>query len=67
MTISTTVTLWPGVRIEVKLALYSRQGVEEYRIVDPLAQTLDLYRQHDGILFHLAHLTRENTLYFFRE
>jgi len=45
-----------------KRQFYLDVGVEEYWIVDPLAQTLDVYRQEDGTLFHLTHLTRENTL-----
>ena len=47
---------------EEKLALYSRQAVEEYWIVDPLAQTIDVYRQQAGRLAHVAGLTAADTL-----
>lgn len=47
---------------EVKLSLYSRRSVDEYWIVDPVAQTIDVYRQQAGRLAHVAWLTREDTL-----
>ena len=47
---------------ELKLALYSRQGVDEYWIVDPLAQTIDVYRQEGGRLAHVEGLSAEDTL-----
>ena len=47
---------------EEKLALYSRQAVEEYWIVDPLAQTIDVYQQVEGRLAHAGWLTATDTL-----
>jgi len=47
---------------EEKLALYSRQAVEEYWIVDPLAQTVDVYQQVEGRLAHAGGLTATDTL-----
>ena len=39
-----------------------RHQGEEYWIVDPLTQTLDVYRQQEGTLVSLATLTRQDTL-----
>ncbi|HEY5864475.1 MAG TPA: Uma2 family endonuclease, partial [Candidatus Tectomicrobia bacterium] len=47
---------------EAKLGLYSRQGVDEYWIVDWRAQTVDVYRQQAGALVPVAQLTRQDTL-----
>jgi Uma2 family endonuclease len=47
---------------EVKLALYSRQRVEEYWMIVPLAQTIDVYRQQAGRLAHVGGLTAADTL-----
>ena len=47
---------------EVKLALYGRQGVDEYWIVDPLARTIDVYRQQAGRLAHVGGLTAADML-----
>jgi Uma2 family endonuclease len=47
---------------DLKLSLYSRQGVEEYWIVDPLAQTIDVFRQQGGHLAHVDWLNAEDTL-----
>ena len=44
------------------MRLYRRQGVAEYWIVDPLAQTLNVYRQQGGSLVPMAVLTRQDTL-----
>ena len=47
---------------EVKLSLYSRQGVEEYWIVDPVAQTVDVYRPDAGQLALAGALGAQDTL-----
>jgi Uma2 family endonuclease len=47
---------------EVKLALYSRQAVEEYWIIDPHAHTIDVYRQQAGQLAHVDWLSAADTL-----
>jgi len=47
---------------EVKLSLYSRQGVDEYWIVDPVAQTVDVYRPVAGQLALAGALGTQDTL-----
>lgn len=47
---------------EVKLALYARQGVQEYWIVDWQRQAIEVYRRVDGDLRPVATLTGENAL-----
>ena len=47
---------------EVKLNLYSRQGVEEYWIVDPASQSVDVYRREGGPLVLALALGRADTL-----
>jgi Uma2 family endonuclease len=47
---------------EVKRALYSRQGVEEYWVIDPLAQRVEIYRQQDGRLLQVEALSAADTL-----
>jgi len=47
---------------EVKLKLYSRQGVREYWIVDWRDLTLQVYRREQTVLHHVATLTAEDTL-----
>lgn len=47
---------------EVKLKLYSRQGVREYWIVDWRARAMAVYRSQDAVLQLVATLTAEDTL-----
>jgi Uma2 family endonuclease len=47
---------------EAKLKLYSVQGVREYWIVDPRAQTVAVYRRHQAQLRLEATLGRDDTL-----
>ena len=47
---------------EVKLKLYSRQGVREYWIVDWRDVTVQVYRRERTVLRHVATLTAEDTL-----
>ena len=47
---------------EGKLALYSRQGVEEYWVVDPLALTIDVYQQQAGQLVPVEALSAQDML-----
>jgi Uma2 family endonuclease len=47
---------------ESKLQLYSRQGVEEYWIVDWRARTVEVYRRADGALQLVATLGDADTL-----
>src|SRR5262249_52434082 len=51
-----------GRKNRLAAGLYSRRSVDEYWIVDPVAQTIDVYRQQAGRLAHVAWLTREDTL-----
>ena len=47
---------------EIKLKLYSRQGVREYWIVDWRAQTVAIYRRENAVLQLAATLAAEDTL-----
>lgn len=47
---------------EVKLKLYSRQGVHEYWIVDWQQRTVQIYRRHDAALQLAATLDSADTL-----
>jgi Uma2 family endonuclease len=47
---------------EAKLALYSRQGVQEYWVIAPLARTIDVYRQQAGGLVPVERLSAADTL-----
>jgi Uma2 family endonuclease len=47
---------------DVKRDLYSRQGVQEYWIVDPLARTVDVYRPVEGQLVQVEGLGAADTL-----
>jgi len=47
---------------EVKLKLYSRQGVLEYWIVDWLSRTLQVYRHADAALELVATLAGDDLL-----
>ena len=47
---------------EVKLALYSRQGVEEYWIVDWRQQAVEVYRREEGTLRLVATLASRDVL-----
>lgn len=47
---------------EAKLKLYSTQGVQEYWIVDPRAQTVAVYRREAARLRLVATLRRDDTL-----
>ncbi|MDP8923398.1 MAG: Uma2 family endonuclease [Chloroflexota bacterium] len=47
---------------EAKLRLYSRQGVDEYWILDWRTRTVELFRREDGTLRLVATLTSGDTL-----
>ena len=47
---------------EVKLALYSRQGVEEYWIVDWRARAVQVYRRDGAVLRPIATLSSDDVL-----
>jgi Uma2 family endonuclease len=47
---------------DVKLRLYSAQGVDEYWLVDQRAQTVAIYRRQDARLQLTATLQRDDTL-----
>ncbi|HLH26405.1 MAG TPA: Uma2 family endonuclease [Chloroflexota bacterium] len=47
---------------EIKLQLYSDQGVDEYWIVDQRAQTVAVYRRHDTRLRLVETLQRDDAL-----
>ena len=45
-----------------KLALYGRHGVTEYWLVDPVAETISIHRQHAGELVPTETFGRDQTL-----
>ena len=47
---------------EIKLALYSRRGVDEYWVLDPAARTVSIYRRGGTALDLIAILTDRDTL-----
>jgi Uma2 family endonuclease len=47
---------------DIKLGLYSRQGVDEYWIVDWQARLVEMYRRAEGALRFVATLTSDDTL-----
>ena len=47
---------------EAKLALYSRRGVDEYRIVDWRRHTIDVFRRADGELAQIVTLGDGETI-----
>ncbi len=47
---------------DAKLRLYTRQGVEEYWIIDWRSRTVDVFRRDGDTLWHVATLTSGDTL-----